>query len=94
MIDQLAVPLVVVEGDLAGFETLFRRFPFAPGFAAVEFVEFAFGLRVPRIEKFARITALWLAIGISLGEHLFRRLARFFLVQLLGHFDLLLGVFE
>ena len=44
MIDQLAVPLVVVEGDLAGFETLFRRFPFAPGFAAVEFVEFAFGL--------------------------------------------------
>jgi len=94
MIRQLAIPFVVIEGDFAFLQTLLRRFSFAPRFAAVEFVEFAFGLRVPRIEKFARITALWLAIGISLGEHLFRRLARFFLVQLLGHFDLLLGVFE
>ena len=94
MIDQLAVPFIVVEGDLAGFKTLFRRFPFAPGLAAIEFVEFAFGLRVPGVEEFACITALRSAVGISLGKHLFRCLARVFLVQLLRHFDLLLRIFE
>src|SRR5262245_5439323 len=94
MVRELAVPFVVVECDLAFFESLFRRFAFAPGFAAVKFVELPFGFSVPSVEQFARVAPLWLAVALILRQHLFRQLARVFLILLVGNFDLLLGIFE
>src|ERR1041384_5544253 len=94
MIRQLAIPFVVIECDFAFFQTLLRSFAFAPGFAAVELVEFAFSFCIPRIEQFARVTALRLAVAFALREHLFGQFAGIFLLLLVRHFDLLLGIFH
>ena len=65
MIHQFAVPLVIVEGDFTGCQILLRHFTFAPGLAAFEFVEFAFGVSVPGVEKFARVAPLWLPVRVA-----------------------------
>ena len=50
MVSQFAIPLVIIERNFAGLEILFGDFPLAPGFAAVQFVKFPFGIGVPGIE--------------------------------------------
>ena len=58
MIDQLAVPLVIVERDFTVFQILFSRLAFAPCLAAFQFIEFAVSFGVPGVEEFARIAGL------------------------------------
>src|ERR1051325_6469184 len=66
MVSQLAIPLVVIERDLAGFQILLRRVGFAPRLAAVQFIELALCVGVPRIEQFTGVAALRLAIAFTL----------------------------
>src|SRR6188474_1082259 len=63
MIRQLSVPLVVVVSDLAFEQLEFGAFALSPHFAALEFIGFPLRVRVgPRIEEFARIASLRLAL--------------------------------
>src|SRR6476620_4718572 len=89
MIDQLAVPLVVIESNLALFESLFGRLAITKGFAAVQLVEFAFAFGVPGIEQFARVASLGLAIGLAFVDGLLGLTILIFLFELVGNFDLL-----
>src|SRR3954463_2418721 len=92
MIDELAVPFVVIERDFVGFEILLRGFAVTPGFAALEFVELTFGLGIPGVEKLARVAPLGRAIGFGLLLYSLRKLVFVFLILLVRNFNLLLGL--